>query len=343
MVYYEEMHSHADQHSRREAMRYPYDSAGHRMTALVPVADEHLTLGQIHDMLTREAEKFKTINYVYILDADKKLIGVLSVRELFSTNLEVKAGDVCKRSSLVTVHPETHQERAAYLSLQHNIKAIPVVSHKGVFLGEITSDSILTILHKEMHEDSLRRAGIRHPDAFHNSVLTLTLFTSFKHRIPWLLLGLIGGLLMAKVIAFFGTTLEENLVLASFIPLIVYMSSAVGTQMETYIIRDLATDQKLPIQPYLLRNSLVVVAIAICLSALLLLSYGILSQNWFIALVLGVSLFASICSSIITGLMIPYAFSKLSLDPADASGPIATTLQDTISIVIYFGIATMML
>lgn len=313
------------------------------MTSRVPIAGEHETLRQIHDMLHRSGNDFKTINYVYVLDSGRRLLGVLSVRELFRTDLDVRAGDVCTKNDLVFVHPSTHQERAAYLALKYTIKAIPVVSHKGVFLGEITSDSILRILHKEMHEDSLRRAGIRHPDALHGSVLTLTLFASFRHRIPWLLIGLGGGLLVAKVIGFFGATLEENLILASFIPLIVYMSSAVGTQMETYIIRDLATEQKLPIQPYLLRNSAIVIAIAVSLSSLLLLSYGILSDNWFVAAVLGVSLFASICSSLVTGIIIPYAFSKLALDPADASGPIATILQDAMSIVIYFGIATMML
>lgn len=313
------------------------------MTALVPTAQESDTVSQIHDMLSAENKSLTSINYVYILDAERKLVGVLSIHEIFAAERTAKAGDICKKSPLIFVHPQTHQERIAYLALQHRIKAIPVVDRDGIFLGEVTSDAILRILHKEMHEDSLKRAGIRHPDALHSNVLTLSLFSSFKHRIPWLLLGLIGGLLMAKVIGFFEQTLEQNLALAAFLPLIVYMSSAVGTQMETYIIRDLATEQKLKIQPYLLRNILIVFFIGVALSFLLFLLFGIFSGPWYLAFVLSASLFASVLSSLCTGLLIPLAFSKLSLDPADASGPVATIIQDTMSIVIYFGIATWML
>lgn len=322
---------------------YAKDTAGLCMTVRAPIASEESTLQQIHHMLIKESSDFRTITYVYVLNDQKKLTGVLSIHEILAGELTEKAKDVCKKAPLVVVHPQTHQERAAYLALQHTIKAVPVVDHDGIFLGEITSDSILRILHKEMHEDSLKRAGIRHPDALHSNVLTLSLFSSFKHRIPWLFLGLIGGLLMAKVIGFFEQTLEQNLVLAAFLPLIVYMSSAVGTQMETYIIRDLATEQKLQIQPYLLRNIMIVFCIGIVLSLVLFLSYGFFSGAWYLAVVLGTSLLASVLSSLFTGLLIPLAFSKLSLDPADASGPVATILQDMMSIVIYFGIATAML
>ncbi len=313
------------------------------MTALVPTAHESDTVSQIHDMLSAENKSLASISYVYILDAVGKLVGVLSIHEIFAAGRAAKLGDICRKSSLVFVHPQTHQERVAYLALRHRIKAMPVVDRDDIFLGEVTSDAILRILHKEMHEDSLKRAGIRHPDALHSTVLTLSLFSSFKHRIPWLLLGLIGGLLMARVIGFFEQTLEQNLALAAFLPLIVYMSSAVGTQMETYIIRDLATEQKLKIQPYLLRNILIVFFIGVALSFLLFLLFGIFSGPWYLAFVLSASLFASVLSSLCTGLLIPLAFSKLSLDPADASGPVATIIQDTMSIVIYFGIATAML
>ncbi len=337
------MHSDSHNHANTEVLLYPNDTAGHCMTAKVPTVHESDTLLKVHDMLATENKNLQSINYVYILDDQRKLVGVLSIHEIFAAARSARAGDICRKSSLFFVHPETHQERVAYLALKHRIKAIPVVDHEGFFIGEITSDSILRILHKEMHEDSLKRAGIRHPDALHSNVLTLSLFSSFKHRIPWLFLGLIGGLLMAKVIGFFEQTLEQNLVLAAFLPLIVYMSSAVGTQMETYIIRDLATEQKLQIQPYLLRNILIVFCIGITLSLLLFVSYGFFSGAWYLALVLGSSLLASVLSSLFTGLLIPLLFSKFSLDPADASGPVATILQDMMSIVIYFGIATWML
>ncbi len=325
------------------ATGYALETAGHQMTRFVPVATEDLTLQQVHDALKAKSREYKTMNYIYVLDAQKKLVGTLSIRDIFREKADVKVGDVCKRSPLVFVHPSSHQERAAYLALQHNIKAIPVVESDRTFLGEITADSILSILHKEMHEDTLRRAGIRHPDAMHATVLQLPVLLSVRHRIPWLLLGLIGGLVAAKVVGLFEQILRDNLILAAFIPLIVYMSDAVGTQMEAYIIRDLSFDRSLPFVKYFLRHLFVVCIVGAFLALLLTGSYGVLYRQWYLGLVLGASLFASVISSVFTGLVIPYFFSRIRLDPADASGPVATILQDMISIIIYFSIATALL
>ncbi len=322
---------------------YPYDSAGHVMTGRVPVVSPDQTMGEVYEFLHRSAADYDTINYVYVVDSQRMLLGVLSVREIFSMERTRRVGDVCVKDPLYSVHPTSHQERAAYLALRHGIKAIPVVDTHGKFLGEVAADSILRILHKEMHEDTLRRAGIRHPAAVHSTVMTLSLITSFRHRIPWLLLGLIGGIFAAKVIGAFDEVLSKNLVLASFIPLIVYMSGAVGMQMETYIIRDLAVEKDIPFLRYLLRNCAVVFFIGFLLSSLLLGAHGLITGDWYLSLVLGSSLFGAIFSSVFTGLLVPYVFSRFALDPADATGPVATILQDILSIVIYFSIATVLL
>lgn len=322
---------------------YPRDSAGRHMTVQVPVASAHETLAQVHERLLERSADFATINYVYVLDAQGKLDGVLSVKELFSKPLTRTVGDVCKKTFIVSVHPESHQKHAAYLALRHSIKAIPVVDRNHVFLGEIANDAILSILHKEMHEDTLKRAGIRHAGGIHANVLKLPFLVSLQHRIPWLIVGLLGGLVVAKIVTLFETTLSQNLVLASFIPLIVYMSDAVRAQMEAYIIRDLALDRSLPFGRYLLRHCAVLVVLAVALSALLFFSFGAIYGDWRVAFVLAAALCIAIFSSLVTGLIIPYTFEKLSLDPADASGPVATIIQDMLSIVIYFGIATLLL
>jgi len=322
---------------------FPKDSAARHMTTEVPVATAHETLQQVHERLITRSGKYKTINYIYALDAAGKLEGVLSVKELFSQPLTKTVGEVCMKVPLIYVHPESHQRHAAYMALRHNLKAIPVIDKNHVFLGEITSDVILTILHKEMHEDTLKRAGIRHAGGIHANILTLSLVDSLKHRIPWLIVGLLGGLLVAKIVTLFETTLAKNLVLASFIPLIVYMSDAVRAQMEAYIIRDLALDKSLPFGRYLLRHFMVLATLAFVLSGLLLVSFGVIYGDWNIAFVLGVSLCTAIFSSLATGLIIPYAFERFGMDPADASGPVATIIQDMLSVVIYFGIATVLL
>lgn len=313
------------------------------MTTAVPVARPHETLKQVHERMLRNSKEYVTINYVYVLDAGGKLTGAISVKELFSLPLERLVGDVCVKKSLVYVHPESHQRHAAYMALRHNLKAIPVVDKNHVFLGEIANDVILTILHKEMHEDTLKRAGIGHAGGIHANVLKLSLVDSLRHRIPWLVIGLFGGLLVARIVTLFQTTLAQHIVLASFIPLIVYMSDAVRTQMEAYIIRDLALDKSLPFVRYLLRHLVVLAALAFLLSALLFVSFGLIYGDWSVAFVLGAALCAAIFSSLVTGLIIPYAFERFGMDPADASGPVATIIQDILSVVIYFGIATLLL
>lgn len=294
-------------------------------------------------MIVRDITAFKTIDYVYVVNGERQLVGVLSIKELYRADPTAHIGDVTKKAPLITVKPTTDQERVIYLALKNNIKAIPVVSPEHTFLGSIPSDAILSILYKEAHEDLLRLAGFRHPQAFLQNVLEMPIRTSLRHRLPWLFLGLLGGVFAARVVGMFENTLKENLILAAFIPLIVYMSDAVGTQMEACVIRDLAMDRKLPFRRYFFRQLLIILITAVAFGLLLFLFSMVQYQSMRLAGVLGISLGAAIISSVFTGLLIPYCFSRMKLDPADASGPIATIIQDIVSIVTYFGIATVLL
>ena len=313
------------------------------MTTKVPTALPESTVSDVRAMLTKDILLFNTINYVYIVDAQKKFLGVLSIKDLYRADPVSPVLNVSKTTSLISVRPESHQERAAYLAIKHNIKAVPVVGKEHLFLGSITSDTILSILHKETHEDILRRAGIRHPQALTANILETPLLTSFRHRVPWLFLGLLGGLLAAKIVGSFEGVLREHVILAAFIPLMVYMSDAVGTQTEAWVIRDLAIGHITSFRKYLLRHFLVTMAIACSFGISLFLLSLALYQDMRISMVLGLALIAAITTSVITGLIVPYIFSRLTLAPADPSGPLGTILQDILSIVAYFVIATLLL
>ena len=312
------------------------------LTTHIPVAAPEEKVSDVRARLIRDIISFRTINYIYILSPEKKLLGVLSVKDLHRANPDALVGSICKKPPLITIRPETHQERVAYLALKNSLKAIPVVNSDNTFLGSIPSDTILAILYKETHEDILRLAGIRHPKALAANILETSLFTFFRHRVPWLFLGLLGGLLAARVIGLFENTLRENVVLAAFIPLIVYMSDAVGTQTEAWVIRDLAIEQRLPFRKYFLRHLLVTAMIACSFGIALYLMSAVLYGNP-MAMVLGLSLTAAITSSVLTGLIVPFAFSRMHLDPADPSGPVGTILQDILSILAYFLIASVLL
>ena len=173
--------------------------------------------------------------------------------------------------------------------------------------------------------------------------MSLSVSTSLKHRLPWIIIGLIGGLLIARTIGAYEQTLEKNLTIAAFIPLMVYMSNAVGQQVSAFVIRDSALNDNLPFTKYLIKQSILVFLIAIIMS-LLLFSFGtFFYQDFTISRTLGIALFGTITSSIFTGLVIPYVFIRLKLDPANASGPVGTVVQDFLSVVIYFTIASSLL
>ncbi len=313
------------------------------MTTRVPVARPQQTIGDVLDYISSSPGDFDTLEYVYVLDGQGKLVGLLPIEELFRASPGASVADLLPAAPLVTALPTTDQEHTAYLALEHEARAIPVVDDSNRFLGAVPSRAILAIIHKEVQEDLLHLAGVRPSRRPLDNILDISLLEAFRHRIPWLLVGLLGGVLAARVIGAFESTLERNLVLAASLPLIVYMADAVGTQMEAFAIRDFAISSALSYGRYFLKQFLVVLLIAVVTSAVLAAVSLALYGDLRLGLVLGVSLFCAIMSAMFTGLLIPYLFNRIGLDPANASGPIATIVQDILSILIYFVIATWML
>lgn len=320
---------------------FPPESAARAMTPenFVLTVRPDTTIGDVEKTLFEKTRDVESIDYVYVVDAARKLEGVVSVKEVFRKEKFVRVSDIMKRD-VVAVRPHTDQERAAHLALKHNIKAVPVVDKENIFLGVLLSDAILRILYTETSEDLLRLAGIKRAESAFDNVLKIPITTSLIHRLPWLLLGTAGGIFIAQIIDGFRQTLEQNLILAAFIPLVVYIADAVGTQMEAFIVRDLAINSAFNFFRYLGRQILIIFLLGLILGCVLLGVSIVLYQNFQIGIVLAISLLVSVLSSVVTGLLIPYLFWKLRMDPANASGPIATIIQDAVSVGIYFSIAS---
>lgn len=174
--------------------------------------------------------------------------------------------------------------------------------------------------------------------------MRLKVLTSVRHRLPWLILGLSGGLLAAQIISSFEEILSQNLLLASFIPLVVYISDAVGTQMESFVIRDIAIHKGgIHFVKYFTKQFVIVTVMGILLAGGL---YGLtlfIHHSPNLSLAITLSMFFAIESSIFTGIILPVLFRRVRLDPANASGPIATIVQDILSVTIYFLVASSLL
>ena len=322
--------------------KYKKDSAGFLMITDVPVMKDTSRVREMEDLLNKSINNFSTVNYIYVISQENKLIGAISIKNLFGASKEMLARDLIS-SELVSVLPNIDKERVAMLALEKNLKAIPVIDDDGFLLGVIPNDIILKILYDESMENLLHLGGVFHNAPHETNIFSFSLLKSLKTRLPWLIVGLFGGLFSAFVVSSFEGVLNKNIILASFIPLVVYMSAAVGSQMQAFIIRDLALNHNLNFFKYLIRHTRVVFFIALIISFLLSLLVNFIYSEYLVGIVLAVSLFFAIMTSIITGLIIPFIFYKLKLDPATASGPIATIIQDILSVLVYLLIAYLML
>lgn len=327
-----------------EKNTYPAGSAGRLIISNVPVVSPDFSIKQTEEYLLENVKQFETINYIYVAYKNGKLAGVISIKDTLRHPQRALIGEVMIKD-LVVAHPYTDQERVVYLALKKNIKAVPVINKEGIFLGIVPSDVILEIAYDEAGEDLLGLAGVTgfKLDKKLDNTMDLSLTTLLKHRLPWLFIGMLGGLLTAQIVGLFERTLAENLILASFIPLIVYMGGATLAQTQAFFIRDLALSPKLNFAKYFFKQLAITLFIALFISISLFIFGLLFFNNPAIIQVLAVALFAAIFSSIISGLIIPFVFNSLKMDPANASGPIATIIQDLMGVTLYFVIATLFL
>ena len=313
-----------------------------KMTTKIPFAYKDDNVKKIRLYLFENSDKFETINYIYVIDKEGRLKGVISIKDIFRTPGAKKASDIMKRR-LITAHPHTDQERVALLAIKYNLKAIPVVSKEKKFLGVVPSDTILNILHDEDIEDALHFAGVHDFDDSALNIIKAPARVHFKKRIPWLILGLLGGIFAAFIVRFFEDALRAQLLLAAFIPAVVYMADAVGTQAQIIFVRSLALDQKINLRKYIFRELKVSFSLAIFLGLMIFAISFLFLDNLLLGLILTVSIFITVLSATGVAIFLPWIFEKKNYDPAIASGPFATVIRDILSLLIYFSIAQFMI
>ncbi|MCX8190269.1 MAG: magnesium transporter [Candidatus Diapherotrites archaeon] len=318
--------------------KYPPRAAANRITDRVPTAGPEETIRQIKEKLYEKANIFETISYIYVLDSNGCLLGLFSTKELFKTGDSVKAEEIMN-TNIIKARPYTDQEEVALLALKYNLKSIPIVDKNNKFMGVVRSRAIMNILQGEHVEDFLKSAGIR---GFAAKNLSASASQMIKARVMWLIVGLFGGVLAAHLTGLFEEPLKQYFILAAFVPLMVYMADAIGTQTQTLFVRDLVMRQ-LVLKKYLLREIKVGFGIAALLGLLLYIITIFWSKNYFIALILGLSMFLTGFVAIFVPIAIILILNKLGLDPAIGSGPFATIIQDVLTLAIYFAIASTML
>ena len=324
-----------------ELMAYPEDSAGALMSTDVFTLFKDTTCREALKTL-QDHKDAEMVFYIYITDDDNSLVGVASLRALATTNSKTKLKEIMVKK-VHKVRPETDQEEVAQLVAQYNYLAVPVVDTDNILLGIVTVDDVVDVIREEATEDFLQMAGAGKD----REILLKSSWENAKIRIPWLLASWVGGIIAYYVIDNFEKMLENIIVLASFIPIIIGMGGNVGTQSSTIIVRGMATGRitignEITI---ILKELKVGLILGILYGAMLGLFAGFQFMN--INPMIGVVVGLSICSSMIiatgVGTFTPIALKKLDIDPAIATGPFVTTSIDILGVFLYFLIAGLLL
>lgn len=303
----------------------------------IPTARTGMTVSAVRRAVLHERCRWDSVTYVYILDAQEHPVGVVSMKELICADAKASIDAVMTRD-IVIVHPTTDQEHVAMRAIRHGIKAVPVVDGNGRFLGVVGTDAILKTLHAEHVEDFLRYAGIRHTERI-TDILKARVGELVRHRLPWLIVGLVGSMVGTLVVRAFEGVLTYDLRLAFFIPLIVYMSDALGTQTQTLYIRSLAMEH--PTLRRLLPRELGVTVVMSAVCAVLIATFALVGfRSPAIAWTVGLALFLTMLSASALALTVTTILARAKRDPALGGGPLATVIQDVVSLLLYFLIAS---
>ncbi|MFH5832655.1 magnesium transporter [Halalkalibaculum sp. DA384] len=303
-------------------------------TTSVPIVSPGLDATDIQKKLTEQA--FECASHIIVCDGPR-FVGLIRIEDLYSAGDHLTARDIMDEEP-PTIRPGIDQEVAAWTAVHHKESALAVVNKEGEFIGLIPPYLLLQVLLKEHEEDLSRVGGFLQDTNKARTALQEPIFKRFWHRLPWLLLGLLGAFIAAKVVSGFESRLQEELTIAFFIPGIVYLADAVGTQTETIIVRGLSVG--VAIKNVLWQELLTGITIGIVLAAI---SYPFLLWNWNdpqLAFGTSLSLLAACSTATLVAMVLPVLFNLFDIDPAFGSGPIATVIQDVLSILTYFFITT---
>jgi magnesium transporter len=314
------------------------ETAARHLTRRVPVAsaDE-----RVRSVLVRlPGNVFDSIEAVYIIDKQGYLQGSVRILDLLVESADCPIGDVMTPQP-PTVYPDADQEDVAGLAIQYDLLAVPVVDSQGYFLGVVPGQALMDILRHEHIEDLNRLAGIQRGNSFAQQAMGASPMRRARDRLPWLLVGLGGSILATFVVSRFEQMLAEQVFVSFFVPGIVYLADAIGTQTEAIAVRGLSLN-KTPLQISLMGELQTGFLIGLALGTLSFPMVFVAFSNAYLALAVALAVFVAGGVATTVGLLFPWILDRAGKDPAFGSGPVATIIQDVLSLVIYFVIVQLL-
>ena len=321
-----------------ELLAYDEDTAGGLMAKELVKVYETWTVAGCMRRIRGQAKDVTRVHSIYVVNKQEKLIGRLSLKDLIVAKSQQKISEI-SNANVDYVNVNEDVEEVAKVMAKYDLEAIPVVDNNKTLLGRITIDDIVDVLKEEANKDYQLAAGITTDVEADDSIFQLT-----KARLPWLFLGLVGGIGAFLIMEGFQNAFSKYAVLFFFTPLIAAMAGNVGVQSSAIIVQGLANnDVKGSINNRLIKEMLLAALNGIVLALFLFLFVLITKREVNTALAISVSLIAVIIVAGLIGTFVPLFLDKRGIDPAIATGPFITTSNDIFGILIYFTIAKLIL
>ena len=320
----------------KDLLHYEEYTAGSIMTTEFVSIPKNSTVRSAMNILRNAAPNAETIYYLFVVDEDRRLSGIVTLRDLIISDEDTLISTIMNER-VVSVSVGEDQEEVARMIKDYDFLAMPVVDFQDHLLGIITVDDIIDVLDEEASDDYSKLAAVSDMDTFDRGP-----FTAAKKRLPWLILLTFLGMLTANLMGMFEETLDQVALLAVFIPLIAGMAGNSGTQALAVAVRGIATGdiEEQSKMKLLLREAGTGLITGVVCGAFVVGLVYFWKGELLIGLLVGIAVMSSIFVATLAGSFIPLLIHRLKIDPAVASGPFITTLNDIISILIYLGLAT---
>lgn len=336
----------------RMLLSYPEDSAGGIMTTnLISVREDNTVLETLDKIATDDDGEH--IFQVYVVDEGNRLKGVVAIWQLLRQKDRAIPISGIMNTETFAVRSDADQEEVAHIMSKYSLSVIPVVDGRGVLLGRITHDDVLDVIQEEAEEDIFMLAGSDDEDLGNDSI-----FKSCMIRLPWLSVTLVGGIITSSLINLYTEQFNSMVVLAAFIPNVMAMGGNTGLQSSILLIREItAGNMRKNRLLKLIRHELstgalmgVLCGAGIFIWALILILFMPFGPHhesgvapWYLAGVVAVALFCAMSFAAVFGAIVPVALEKFKIDPAVASGPFISVMNDISALLIYYGISSFLL
>ncbi len=323
-----------------ELLKYPDDTAGTLMTTEFIDLKENMTVEDAFQFIKKKGLKTETIYNCYVLTIDRKLLGFVDIKDLLIAERDELIKDIMD-TNVVKVDTLEDQEEVTRMFDKYNYVALPVVDQENRLVGIITIDDAIDVIQEETLEDFEKMAAIT-PDDDGDSYLKTSVFKHAKNRIIWLLVLMVSAMLTGEVIENFEAAISTLPLLVAFIPMIMDTGGNCGSQTSTLIIRGLAMNEisTKDILKAIWKEIRVAIIVGVVLAIANTIRIMIQYHDLKIAIVVGITLICTVIMAKLLGCILPICAKKLKLDPAIMAAPLITTIVDTLSVLVFFNIAT---